>query len=174
MSLIEVMMAAFILTIALMAVAMTMVQGISSMYYTQEQLIAKQKPREALESTFTARSTQNITCGQIQNTGVPGGIFVEGFQPLRGFGTDGIANTADDASAPLETMTFPGPDGQLGTGDDEVRSLTAFERQVSITAVNDTAGNVDPDIRQLTVTVRFRVRNVWQTVSVSSYISRFA
>jgi Tfp pilus assembly protein PilV len=43
-TLIEVMIAALILTTALLSIAMTMVQGISASYYTQEQLIAKQKP----------------------------------------------------------------------------------------------------------------------------------
>jgi Tfp pilus assembly protein PilV len=64
-SLLEVMIASFILVTALLAIALTMVQGISAMYHTQEQLIAKQKAREALESVFTARSTQNIPFSQI-------------------------------------------------------------------------------------------------------------
>ena len=101
-SLLEVMMAAFIMTVALMGIAMTMVQGIASMFYTQEQLIAKQKAREALESVFTARSTQNVTFAQLQNTTITGGIFLTGYQPIRGMGTDGIANTADDAATALE------------------------------------------------------------------------
>lgn len=173
-TLIEVMMAAFILTIALLAIAMTMVQGISAMYFTQEQLIAKQKAREALESVYTARSTQNITFPQIQNTSVTGGIFLTGYQAIRAMGTDGIANTADDAATAIETFIFPGADGQLGTSDDEARSLAAYERKITISAILDSGSNVDPDIRQITVDVRFQVRSAWHSVSVSAYISRFA
>ncbi len=164
-SLLEVMISGLFLTIALMAIAMTMVAGISSMYHTQERLIAKQKAREALESVFTARSTQNIRFSQIQNTTETGGIFLTGFQAIRGTGTDGIANTADDAAEEIETMVFP--DGSSFT-------LTNYERKITITSVLDSEGNADPDIRQITVEVRFRVNRVWQSVSVSSYISRFA
>ena len=173
-TLIEVMLAAFILTVALMGIAMTMVAGMSSLYYTQEQLVAKQKAREALESVFTARSTQNVLFAQIQNTTVTGGIILTGYQPIRGMGTDGIANTSDDAATPIETLTFPGNDGLLGTSDDETRPLSGFERQITISDVLEPDGDVDPDIRQLTIDVRFRVRNVWHSVSVSSYVSRFA
>ena len=173
-SLIEVMMSAFILTIALMAIAMTMVRGMSSMFYTQEQLIAKQKSREALESVFTARSTQNITWAQIQNATVSGGIFLTDFQPIRGMGADGIANTSDDASEPIETITLPGNDGKFGTDDDEVRPLGQYERKITISNVLNSQKQVDPDIREMTIEVRFKLNNVWHSVTVSSYISRFA
>jgi hypothetical protein len=173
MTLIEVMMCALFLTIAMMALAMTMAQGISATYFTQEQLIAKQKAREALESVFTARSTQNITFDDLRNT-ASGGIFVAGFQSIRGMGTDGIANTGDDGAAPLETISFPGNDGALGTADDEVRALTDFQRQVTISDVLTTGGTVDPDVRRITIDVRFSIRGVWRTFSVGSYISRFS
>lgn len=173
-SLIEVMMAGFIMTVALMGIAMTMVQGISSMFYTQEQLIAKQKAREALESVFTARSTQNVTFAQLQNTTVTGGIFLTGFQAIRGMGTDGIANTTDDAATAIEALTFPGPDGQLGTADDESHPLTDFERKITISSVLDADNVVDPDIRKITIEVRFKMNKVWQTTTVSSLVSRFA
>ena len=62
-------------------------------------------------------------------------------------------------------MVFP--DGQSFT-------LSGYERKVTISSVLDSDGNADPDIRQITVEVRFRVNRVWQSVSISSYISRFA
>ena len=173
-SLIEVMISAFILTVAMLGVASTMVRGISSLYYTQEQLIAKQKAREALESVFTARSTQNIVFNQIQNTTTTPGIFLAGFQPLKGMGADGIANTADDGNPAVETLNFPGPDGLLGTSDDEIIPLTNFERKITISEVLDSAGAVDPDIRKITVEVRFRANSVWQSFSISSLISKYA
>jgi hypothetical protein len=173
-TLIEVMISSFVLTVALLGIAMTMVAGISSMYHTQEQLIAKQKAREALESVFTARSTQNVTFAQIQNSSVSGGIFLTGFHAIRGMGLDGIANTSDDASTPVETLVFPGTDGLLGTGDDENRPLSGFERKVTITNVLDADGSVDPDIRRIAIEVRFKVKSVWHSVTVDSYVSRFA
>jgi hypothetical protein len=173
MTLIEVMICALFLAVALMALAMTMMQGISATYFTQEQLIAKQKAREALESVFTARSTQNVLFDDLQNV-ADGGLFVAGFQPIRGMGTDGIANTGDDASDALETINFPGNDGALGTADDEVRTLAQFERKITISPVLTPGGDVDLDIRQITIEVRFRIRGAWQTITVGSYVSRFA
>jgi type II secretory pathway pseudopilin PulG len=174
LSLIEVMMAAFVITVSLLGVAMTMVRSVGAVFYTQQQLVAKQKAREALESVFTARSTQDITFNQIQGTSVTGGIFLEGFQSIRGMGVDGIANTADDSATAIETLTFPGADGLLGTADDEVRPLSSYERKITITNVLDTNGNVDADIRQITVEVRFKINKIWKSVSVSSFVSRYA
>jgi hypothetical protein len=160
--------------VALVGIAMTMVQGIAAVYFTQEQLIAKQKAREALESVFTARSTQDITFDEIQNNSVMGGIFQVGFQPIRGMGVDGIANTDDDSMTDIESVSFPGADGLLGTADDQVLLLTNYERQMTITSVLDTDGNVDPDIREITVEVRFQINHIWKSVTVSSLVSRFA
>ena len=174
LGLIEVMISGLIICIALLGVAATMVQGVSAVYFTQEQLIAKQKAREALESVFTARSTQNITFNQIQNNNVTGGIFAVGFQAVRGMGVDGIANTADDASTNIESIILPGNDGLLGTADDQVLPLTNYQRKITISSVLDTDGNVDPDIRQISSEVRFKTNNVWRSVTVNSFVSRFA
>jgi type II secretory pathway pseudopilin PulG len=171
-SLLEVMIAALVLTTALLSIAMTMVQGVSATYHAQEQLIAKQKAREALESVFTARSTQNVTWAQVRNVGDEG-IFVSGFQPIREMGIDGIANTNDDSGEDIETLTYPGGDGELGTEDDQTRALTSFQRSITINDLN-VGDDVDPDIRLITVEVRFQARGVWHSVRVSSYISRFA
>src|SRR5262245_32599992 len=88
-TLIEVMIATFLLAVALLAAGLTVGAGMSSMYISQEQLIAKQKAREALESVFTARNTQNIVFNQIRNVSDTtvynppvSGIFVDGWQPI--------------------------------------------------------------------------------------------
>jgi hypothetical protein len=170
---IEVMMAAGVLTIALLALGMAMVHGLSAMFMVQEQLIAKQKAREALESVFTSRSTQNITFDQIRNVS-GGGIFLEGFQSIRGMGADGIANTGDDSADPVETMLMAGPDGVVGTADDVRRTLSGFQRSVTIANVLTPTNLVDPDVRTITVVVRFRAQGRWRTVTSRSFISRFA
>lgn len=173
-SLIEVMIATMFMTIALLSVAMTMVQGIAAVNISQEQLIAKQKAQEALESVFTARNTQEITFAQIQNTNVTGGIFLTGFQPVRGMGIDGIANTADDSADPIESFTMAGPDDNLGTGDDTTMSLSSYQRKITISSVLTVTSVVDPDIRKIDVVVSYVVRGITKTVTVSSLISRFS
>jgi hypothetical protein len=173
MTLLEVMISGLILTASMMALAMTMVQGLSAMIIVEDQLIAKQKAREMLESVFTARSTQNIAFTDIESLS-GGGIFVEGWQPIRGMGVDGIGNTADDASTPIESIPLPGPDGAWSTPDDETRVLDTFQRRISFSPVLMPSTTVDQEIRNVTVEVRFMSRGTWWTVSVSSYISRFA
>jgi type II secretory pathway pseudopilin PulG len=171
MTLIEVMLAAFIITVSLLAIAMTMGAGINAMFIVQEQLIAKQKAREAMESVFTARSTQNIAFSDIRGLAAEG-IFYDDWQPIREMGLDGIANTEDDGD--LEEIAFPGEDGELGTGDDERRPLANFERKITFSDVLTLDDEVDEEIRKITVDVRFQIRGRWYTVSVSSYISKFA
>src|SRR5260370_25128555 len=172
MRLIEVMIASFFLTVALLAVALAMGQGIAAAYTTQEQLVAKQKAQEALESVIEARNTQQIGFAQIQST-ANGGIFLSGFQPIQNMGVDGIANTTDD-TGPVESITYPGPDGILGTSDDVTVSLTGYMRQITISTINlpnDT--NPDPDIRRIDVDVSYVGRGVTKTVRVSSLVSRY-
>lgn len=173
LTLMEVMIATFFVTIALLAIAGSMAAGISATYTTQEQLIAKQKAQEALESVMMARNTQQVGFTQIQNV-ADGGVFVAGFQPIQNMGVDGIPNTIDD-SGPSETITYPGPDGLLGTADDVTVVLTNYQRRITITHItlpSDTT--IDPDIVRIDVDVQYTVRNVTKTVRVSSYVSRFS
>jgi prepilin-type N-terminal cleavage/methylation domain-containing protein len=172
-TLIEVMVAMIILTVSMMAVGMTMAQGILASFISQEQLIAKQKAREALESVFTSRSTTDLEFSDLETLG-DGGIFVSGWQPLREMGADGLALTSDDASEPIETVYLAGPDGVLGSADDEEHELNNFERRITFSPVLLGSGEEDEDIRMLTIDVRFLVNGRWWTVSVTSYISRFA
>jgi type II secretory pathway pseudopilin PulG len=172
-SLIEVMVATVIVTVSLMAIAMTMTSGASAMFVTQEQLIAKQKAKETLEAAFASRSTTDLDFDDLESQS-KGGIFVEGWQALHQMGPDGIALTNDDADEPIETIKLVGPDGALGTSDDQVRQLTNFERRIFFTPVMLKPDLEDPDIRMMTVEVRFKVNQQWFTVSVHSYISRFA
>ncbi|MDA2937722.1 prepilin-type N-terminal cleavage/methylation domain-containing protein [Acidobacteria bacterium AH-259-A15] len=174
-SLLEVMMALMVMTIGLTGLLALFSQSVITMYLVQEELIAQQKSREALEGIYTARDTQLITFDMIQND--PAGVFLAGFQPLRlpnptSGGGDGLVGTADDGA--VETLTLPGPDGQLGTGDDLIRPLTNFDRQIEIDPVLMSGGNPYPDLRQITITVRYTTSQGWQrSYQVASYISRY-
>ena len=170
----EVLAALFVVTIALTALAALFGHAISTMTLMQDLLIAKQKSREALESIYTARNTQQITFDMIQNTGTSPGIFLEGFQPLRQASTDGLIGTSDDNGTAIEALTLPGPDGYLNTGDDEVRTLTAFERQIEIDPILFADSTVNPDIRKVMVSIRYNTPlGTQQTYQVESYISRY-
>jgi Tfp pilus assembly protein PilV len=172
-SIVEVMTAMFILTVGLISMLALFTTAIDNMQSSQEDLICKQKAREALEAIFTARESSQITFDAINNTSSSGGIFVVGFTGLTTPGADGLLGTADDGTS-VETMKLPGPDGQLGTADDQTIVLSNYSRQISITSLMSNNNLVNPDLRQLSVTVQYtnekgRVRSY----TVNTLISRY-
>ena len=166
-SLLEVMMAVSVSVIGMVSLLALFSQSVVTMFLVQEELIAKQKTREILESIYTARSTQDITFDNIQNTPATGAIFLDGFQPLRLAGDDGLIGTSDDGA--VEELVLPGPDGVLGNGDDITRSLTNFDRQIEIEPVPTYTA-----LKKVTVTVRYTTSQGWQrSFQVSSYLSKY-
>jgi prepilin-type N-terminal cleavage/methylation domain-containing protein len=158
-TLVEVMIAAVILVIGLISLAYGYAMALSVVSRAQEDTIARQKAREAMEDVFTARDTQTITFAQICNiaAGTPC-IFTVGATPLYTAGPDEIVNTADDGTGTLppgcsiapcvETVDLPGPDGILGTADDVLAPLYQYQRQITIVQIN-------PLLKQVTVTITY-------------------
>ena len=149
----------------------------------QENLIARQKALEAMESIYTARNTQQITFSQIGNI-ASGGIFTNGATQLLAAGPDGLVNTADDLNFPAtgvcpagpECVTLPGPDGILGTADDKPLSLANFTRQIQINPVLEADGvTIDPNLKQIVVTVSYLsgTSTVPHVYTVNALISAF-
>jgi prepilin-type N-terminal cleavage/methylation domain-containing protein len=162
---VEVLVAATILSVGLLTMAYTFTVGFSMVLTAQEDTVARQKAREAIESVLTARNTETLTYAQIANIS-QGGVFIDGFAGLTVAGADGLVNTVDDGV--VETIINPGPDGFLGTADDIVMILSGYERQVEISTLS-------PILRQITVTIRYRTppglqRQVRLTCYVSPYI----
>jgi type II secretory pathway pseudopilin PulG len=165
-SLIETMIAGLILVIGLVALAGLFGQS-------REDLIAKQKAREALEGVYSARNDATVGFDGIQNTSAKGGIFLDGFQPMFLAGPNGIVGTLGQSTV-LDRQILPGKDGIMKTADDEIIPLNNFQRQILITPLIDSTGNISPDIRQISVTVQVTspgrgARNY----TVTGYISRF-
>jgi prepilin-type N-terminal cleavage/methylation domain-containing protein len=165
-SLVETLIATVILSGGLLALASGISQGMLIMSTSHYHQIAKEKASEALESVNTSRDTHIIAWAQIRNVS-EGGIFLNGPQPFKAHGPDGLVNTADDGA--LENEVLPGPDGILGTGDDVVNSLNTFRRQIIIT---DFAAN--PNLRQIQVIITYQIGHLTRQYSVISYISSFA
>ncbi|HWZ42508.1 MAG TPA: prepilin-type N-terminal cleavage/methylation domain-containing protein [Candidatus Saccharimonadales bacterium] len=172
-SLLEMLIAAVILTIGLIGVLSVFGVAMATTHSSQQDLLAKQLASEALENVFTARNSSELTWLQIQNIGsgtVPDGVFVTGFQTIKQAGVDGILGTADDALAAPKVMTLAGPDGVLGTADDQVVPLTNFQRSILIQPVPGTDA-----LRTLTVTVRYVVPPLrsTRTYTITGYISQY-
>jgi prepilin-type N-terminal cleavage/methylation domain-containing protein len=162
-TLIETMIAIAVMTIGIVSLLAVFGTAVASTQNAQENLIARQKALETMESIYTARNTQQITFAQIANI-VNGGIFTSGATQLQSAGPDGLVNTADDVPFPAsgvcpagpECITLPGPDGILGTADDQAMSLSNFQRQIQIAPVLESDGvTINPNLKQITVTISY-------------------
>ena len=178
-SLIEVVVATSIFAVALLGLAQAFVVGLNHMSTSSSNLIAREKAREAIESVHTARDTRVITWARIRNedavaeqdpewgacNSVGGGVFNNDDQPLAAPGQDGLVNTDDDGD--IERVTAPGPDGILGNADDFEQPLIDFAREIEICDLN-------PDLREIRVTIRYTVGQQRRAYRLRTYISSFS
>src|SRR5262249_17473562 len=95
-TLIETMIAIVVLSVGLLALVASFATALTATQSAQEDLIARHKALDAMESIYTARNAQQIPFASINNT-ASGGIFLSGAQPLLCAGADGIVGTGDDA-----------------------------------------------------------------------------
>jgi len=172
-SLIEVMIAMVILSVGMCAVIASFAVAITATESAQEDLIARQKALDALESIYTARNSQQLPFVSINNvTANPPGIFASGPQSLLCAGpTYGVVGVSGDTSNCLtasgaicpnggvECMVLPGPNGILGDADDETLSLANFTRTITFNPVQLPNGNVNANLIGVTVTVTYTKPN---------------
>ncbi len=153
-----------LLSVGLLALAAVFSQGMLNLRASSNLPIAKQKAAETIESVFTSRDTRIVAWAQVRNVS-EGGIFLDGDQPIRVPGSDGLVNTADDGA--IEQMSLPGADNLVGTADDRVIPLTGFTRRVEI---ND----ITPNLREITVTVTYPQGDGTRIYTLMTYMSSFA
>jgi type II secretory pathway pseudopilin PulG len=174
-TILEAMISIAVLSFGMLSLAEVYTKGIVFAGIGKWDYVAQKKAEQAVETIFTARDTQLLTWGQIQNvagtSGTDGGVFLDGPQPLLDPGPDGLVGTADDnAGIPDTVITGPGPDNILGTADDQVVVLNNFmTRQIQITAVPNT-----PNLRQITITIAYTVGSMKKVYTLISYVSAFA
>jgi prepilin-type N-terminal cleavage/methylation domain-containing protein len=183
-TLIEVLIAIAVMSVGLLAVVASIASAIATTQSAQEDLTARQKAMEALESIYTARNSQQVAFAAINNTG-SGGIFLGGAQPLLCAGPDGLVGTGDDlpcvtsggARCPnggVECWVLPGPDGKLGTADDITYSLANFTRTISFNQVFLSTGGVNPNMMAVSISVSYtKVGLPKRTFTVNGLISSY-
>ncbi|HEY3975322.1 MAG TPA: prepilin-type N-terminal cleavage/methylation domain-containing protein [Candidatus Sulfotelmatobacter sp.] len=182
-TIIETMIAIAIMGIGILTVLAAFGSALAATQGAEENLIARQKALEAMESIYTARNTQQVTFSQINNIS-SGGIFTNAATQLLSAGPDGLVNTADDVNFPAtgacaagpESITLPGPDGILGTADDTCMSLANFRRQIQIGTVLQSDGvTINPNLKQITVTISYYIggASTPRTYVVNGLISAF-
>ena len=186
-ALVEVLISTFVLTIGLCGVLAALAYAITGTESAQEDLIARHKALDAMESIYTARNSQQLPFASINNV-ANGGIFLSGPLPLLCAGPDGILGTGDDvactapdtgAACPggVECLVLPGPDGILGTADDQIMSLSNFTRTITFNPVSQTINgvtSVNPNLIAVTITVKYTKAN-WgsRTYTVNALISSY-
>lgn len=162
MTLIEVIIAMFILTVGLLAVAATVIYalqlGTNNRNLTQSKMLAA----SMLEHIETIRNTNQLNFDQIA---VDGQVV----NPPSGFQFTGFLDEFSVISS------NPGTDGVLGTNDDQFAvtpedgQQANFRRKVEIGLVSPT----DPDLKQVTVTIQYPGLNgSLQEYRMVSYLSR--
>jgi len=183
-TLIEVMIAIAVMTIGILAVMASFATAIAATASAQEDLIARHKALDAMESIYTARNSQQLPFASINNVAA-GGIFLPGALPLKCAGPDGIVGTADDTNCTApdtgvacpggeECMVLPGPDGILGTFDDLPQSLSNFTRSITFNPVTLPSGNINANLIAVTITVTY-IKPGWpaRTYTVNGLISSY-
>ena len=182
-SMIEVLVSMLMLTGTLLALAQVFTMGLAHASTSSANLVAREKAREAVESVHTARDSKTITWNEIRNATArlcPGvtqpagwsntvGRFIDGVQPggLHVAGADGLINTAGDDDEPLEEIEHLGDDGRLGTADDWRQPLASYGREIWICDHSNT-------LREIRVTVTYRVGGLQRQYRLSTYISNYS
>lgn len=174
LTILEVMIAGMVLMVGLLIGVLPMISyGIATMRTTDEETIAKQQARAAVESIYGARDTTELgwdainpagTCTTSGTTTVCG-VFLAGPQPLYGSGADGILGTADDATAGYQTVIL-----QNG----QTRTLTEFTRTITIGNYTNPDGTISPALRTLQVQVNYpNAQGGTNTYTVNGLISQY-
>ncbi len=183
-SLVEVMIAIVVMSVGLLAVVGSIATALANTQSAQEDLVARHKALEALESIYTARNSQQVAFTAINNTG-SGGIFLSGAQPLLCAGPDGLVGTTDDVACTtsggvtcpnggVECWVLPGPDGVLGNADDITYSLANFTRTITISQTLLNTGTVNDNMMAVSVSVSYTKDGLpARTYTVNGLISRY-
>ena len=168
-SLIETVIALGVMTTGMLGAAAVLTVGMQKVTSSPGDLVATQKANEAIESVFSGRDSHTITWAQLKNlhgaTGSDNGIFLDGAQPLKVAGADGLLDTADDGA--VETVTLPGRDQMLGTFDDQTITLDGYSREIAIR-------DVETDLRSITVTITYQSGALKRNYTITTYISNFS
>ncbi|HUO34654.1 MAG TPA: prepilin-type N-terminal cleavage/methylation domain-containing protein [Candidatus Acidoferrum sp.] len=174
-TLIETLIALVVLTVGVLGMAAVLANCIGIMSGAQYDYIAQQKALEAVESIYTARDLQQESWANIYNTN-NGGIFLAGPQPLCAPGPDGIIGTADDDCTHPDYIAKPNPTtGFINTtptisanGDGEI-PLGSYRRTITISPVANMT-----DLRQIIVTITYTAGRFQRSYTLTTYISQYS
>jgi len=153
---IETMMCVGIMATAAVSLGAALTASLVVTRNSEQQLRAKQMCTSAIESIMAARDiamvNQTMDYTKINNVS-NGGIFLDGAQQV----TDS-----------------EGPDGIIGTSDDNGNNVAGFTRTIVFTDVADPNRPTPPNpitMRKVVVTVNYQDRGATRTETMTSYIA---
>lgn len=153
-SFVEVLVAMGLLTAGLLPLVALFTMGVQRITASTPMLMAREKAREAIESVHAARDTGTASWASIQNV-TGGGRFLNGHQAIKHPGNDGLVNTSDDGAIELP--------------------VAEYTREIAITPlVSEVTGVTDPNLRQVRVTVRYKVYGAWRDYVMITYVSSYS
>lgn len=170
-TLVETMIAMAVLSFGILSLVGLFTQGLKTSARAQIEFIAQAKAQEAMESIFTARDTHTLAWAQINNTS-KGGVFLDNPQPMLAPGPDGLVGTADDDVNNPNTIIIgpPGNDDIMTTAGDQTINLNPMmTRTIAFTPVTGT-----PNLNQVTVTISYTVQGQTGQFQLVCYISNYA
>jgi type II secretory pathway pseudopilin PulG len=179
-SYIDVMIGLLILMIGILGATQALTANLLRSYESEKQVVAKQLALSTIESVFSAREIANPgsvegwdAVGNVGNNlvaGVPKGVFMTGFRPIRDeIGADGVAGTPDDACDAPGNCTV---NSYVNSSD----VLTNFQRRIVITDVQDSERPSPPHAiarRRIDVTIRYFVNSLQRDQTISTMITNY-
>jgi type IV pilus modification protein PilV len=161
-SLLEVVISIVVLTVGVIGLLAAFAASVATLNQSREDSIARQEAQQFIEGIYAARNTASLNFDNFQNVSQDpaNGLFKDGMQPANQAGPDGLMNTADDLNA-LET----GPNG---------KTLT-LQRQIQFTPffLPGPPPIVDPNMRQIAITIQYGSGNQKRTYQEVTYISSY-
>jgi len=180
-SYIEVMISLVIMLVGILGLTSALAANLMRSYQTEKQIVAKQFALSTIESIISARDVARDgavsgweTVGNVGANpvgGVPQGIFLVGYRPIReDLGWDGAAGTADDAC--------PGTNPCLTTGRPPNAStvVPSFQRRIVITDVADPEKPSPQNAvarRRIEVSIRYNVNQITRDEVISTIVTNY-
>lgn len=167
-SYVDVMISITIMLVGILALVSALTANLMRSYESEKRIISKQIALSTIESIISARDVERPgvlegwdTIGNIGNNpvgGIPQGIFLNGWTPIREeLGWDGVAGTIDDG------CPGPGPCVVSGRPTNNSDILPGFERRIEITDIQDPERPSPPhpfSMRQIRVTIKFYINGL--------------
>jgi Tfp pilus assembly protein PilV len=171
----DVIIAILVTSIGILAMTGALTANLIRAHGMTNQVFAKQMANSTIESVFAARDIAKTgalegwdavgNVGSNPVDGIPKGIFVTGWTPVREkTGTDGVFGTADDACA--AGSTCPG-----ATTTNPV--VSGYERQIVITDISDSTFGTIIRKRRVDVIIRYNVSGLIFQETLSSNIADY-